>query len=329
MISNDVGIKAEWKIFSISKDGETSILSNMERNTILDAGLDYFISNIGTLQLPYSSSIPMMFDSIAVGDGVTPALISDVTLQNELYRYEIEEDYSLNVNNDDTANPFVTLGTIIPAGTSSFVISELGLCNANNILFNRFVITPITKLPDDVLVIQCRITLSRISNSAEISSNVVIMHPFIGNTSAKYNVYNVLMDASLYGLLSSGPSSFTNTGILQIGTSLNIPTTSDTGVTELMEQFVGFPFEKSLYTNHVLRLKFGIEPMSLYNSAHQVDEFTEISITNWPIQMHSVFEWRSDSAISSQLHGLGDLLPPNNYGTTYAPAFIFSLRFIR
>lgn len=319
-------IKSEWKISKRLGDNSLVELTDWSKNTILDTGLDYWLDNIGTLVLPFSDVYPMSFTHIAVGGGTAPSDVTDTSLVDEVYRGEIATEYSSVVNNDDPSAPYVILGIEMPSGTEQFSISELGLCNAGDVFFNRYVCEELTKMPEDVLIIQCQITLSLLSETARKSSKVT-MNTFLGGTSASYYAYTILLKETLYGLLTMNPTSLITDGTYQLGTGLSIPLITDTGVTTLMEEFTGFPYTLELSTNHSLRLKYGIKPMDLINSEHPTDAFTEISIINWPIQFHTVFE-KIPSVISTTLKGLGDD-SGFHYGLTYAPMFGIRLEFTR
>lgn len=233
MGSNIVSVSSYWRVFN--KGEEPS--SEWHKNMVFDTGLvDWLTDQRG---LEYSAvSSDMQFTHIAVGSGnSTVPTKADVSLENELHKYAIDQEYSSAVNTDDPLNPYIILGAEIPSGTELLLIAEAGLCTsgeATEVFFNRHVFvnglgvpTVSIKLPEDVVIVQCKIVMS---NSCElISENVEVTDPNDGTYSQTRTVNNIMLVDGIKRLFSKDFARDTKwSGTL--GTNASTPTNLDIGV---------------------------------------------------------------------------------------------------
>lgn len=233
MGSNIVAVSSYWRVFN--KGEEPS--NEWHKNMVLDTGLiDWLYDQRG---LEYSSvSSDMQFTHIAVGSGnYTVPTKADVSLENELHKYAIDQEYSAAVNTDDPLNPYIILGAEIPSGTELLLIAEAGLCTsgvAPERFFNRHVFVnglgipaALIKLPEDVVIVQCKIVMS---NSCElISENVEMTDPNDGTYSQTRTVNNIMLIDGIKRLFSKDFARDTKwSGTL--GTNASTPTNLDIGV---------------------------------------------------------------------------------------------------
>ena len=318
-------LKSEWKV-SITSNNIQPTVVDWSENVILDSGLDYWLDNFGVLQLPFSETEPMAFTHIALGDDNTPAVITDTALLNETYRSAITTTYSYDMNVDDPTAPYIILGAEIPSGTGTLSIKELGICNSSDYFFNRLVITEVVKMPLDVVIIQCKITLTRLTELYNRSQQL-FMNPFYGALTHSCRSYTCIFDETLAYLLGCNSTTFDMVGTLELGSNTTRPTKSDGGVLTEMLSIDDFPYVVERGTLHSMRIRFGIPPIPLHLSDHSTDIITEIAITGWPVQFRTTFEWLFGA--TSYIRGLGHDLPDPAYDEVYAPMFGYRLEFAR
>lgn len=231
MASHKLGITSEWRMYKPYEEP-----SPWRKNIILDAGLHDWLSSFQGLEYSPTTS-DMLYTHIAVGNGNTPAVKTDLALDNETYRRAIASEYSTTADTSDPYNPFIILGIKIPTTEAMMVISEVGLRKEvmdNGYFFNRFLPTnvfgipaSVIKLPDEELVVQCKITLS---NPAQVvQSSVELTDPHDEDYSEIRTVSSVKLLAGIEDIFSKNFGS-PDVMVCSLGTSSTLPTASDSGV---------------------------------------------------------------------------------------------------
>lgn len=218
-----VGIYGEWRYWTTTKSGVIKNYRDWNKNVILNDGLLRFVQGHGGLVGYYTS--------IRVGDGNSSPVITQSALDNVVY----ETDHNLtapDMNYDNPIAPYVTVSKTIPSGTGDLTIREMGVYindAPHPTLLNRILITDtlgnpdtLVKLDGDTMTIECRIILTRLSETPVES--VSISDGLGGTISAK----TLVTDSALAYMLSGGIGSILS-GLTSVGSSGVDPSHSDTG----------------------------------------------------------------------------------------------------
>jgi hypothetical protein len=130
-------------------DHENNITkTKVYNNRIVDSGVNYIV------EMMLGNSQPV-FSHIGIGTNSTPAVKTDITLQNEILRLPLTE-----INNSTNVVVYnLALGPNEP--NTELVLSEVGLFNANTAgtMFARVGFPPIVKTVNDSLTISWIITI--------------------------------------------------------------------------------------------------------------------------------------------------------------------------
>ncbi|MHB1001988.1 MAG: hypothetical protein ACYC27_22330 [Armatimonadota bacterium] len=168
-----IGLKSEWEITLIdAATGETKEQIPWHKNMILDSGLNAVLSM--DKYFFYDGSYgPGYFQYIAVGTGNNEPLSTDIGLQTQLLRKQIEQSNCTRSTTDPTA-PYIILGTTFTETQANGDLKEIGLCTAatGGIFFNRDLFrdgegnpVTVTKTSNDLLTVKCKITFMRVSET--------------------------------------------------------------------------------------------------------------------------------------------------------------------
>jgi len=290
MGSNKVAISSDWRMF---KKGDENN-AEWHKNTVLDSGLIDWLTDQRSLEFSSTSS-DMQFITIAVGSGETASLKTDTSLETETYRDTIVQEFSAVVNSDDPHSPYVILGIEIPAGTDMLVISEAGICSVDDVFFNRCVLddgfgnpASTIKLPEDVLIVQCRITMS---NPCELFTEAVELTDENTLTYSQTRTFSSIMLVDGVKRLFTKDFGRDTVWTATLGTSSATPTELDTGVTTpIAAQVVSSDVDwraPGLSTDGAhLHITAQINDDILHDDLNGTS-FNEFAITGGGIDMHS------------------------------------------
>lgn len=234
-----IGIKSEWEI--ILKDAATGVVKQhipWHKNVILDVGLNLALTTTQAFMFDYNFPHPTyhMLTYIAVGTGSNAPAVTDVGLQTQLMRKIAKSQDSAVVSTTDPTAPYCIIGTTFTESEANGDLKEVGLCTASTggTFFNRDLFrdgggnpVTITKTSNDLLVVKCKITAKRVSETPS-SYNVT------ASDSTVHAVKGILTNAGLEGILSR-QSFWPTSGVIYTGTNSVDPAPADTNVkTSLM-----------------------------------------------------------------------------------------------
>lgn len=214
-----IGIKAEWRYWVTTKHGVVKNYRDWTKNVILNSGL--------TSWLTYGSLVDSPV--IALGDNATTPAITQTALAHEVYRTTLGVGSPGIYDSATPAAPFALVSRTIPAGTGDLTIREMGLVSANNTLFNRTLVldiegnpTTVVKQDADTMTVECRITLTRSSETFVTNSGV---SDGLGST---IDTKTIITNAGLLYMLKDDCSQFFY-GTAQVGSDYTNPIPTNTG----------------------------------------------------------------------------------------------------
>lgn len=117
-------------------------------NIIVDVGFDFVAD-----ALAKPASRPGVLSEIGVGTGAAAAAPGDTALEAEL-------DRDAATYTHVAGTKVFTLATTFAPGEATGAITEAGVINADNILFDRVVFAVINKGPEDTLTVTFTFTMS-------------------------------------------------------------------------------------------------------------------------------------------------------------------------
>ena len=123
----------------------------VKHNLITNAGYDFLASCFGN----YTRPAPMRY--IAVGTGSTPPSLSDTELGFELARKDTTFDYAYG-------NTHLTIGITLLPGEGVGTLTEAGIFNSDNVLFDRVTFPVINKGDLDTYVLSFNIYFSELED---------------------------------------------------------------------------------------------------------------------------------------------------------------------
>ena len=124
----------------------------VKHNLITNAGYDFLASCFGS----YTRPAPMRY--IAVGTGVTIPSLTDTALNSELTRKETTFDYA-------TGNTFLTIGITLLPGEGVGALTEAGIINSDDVLFDRVTFPVINKGDLDTYVLSFNLYFTELEDS--------------------------------------------------------------------------------------------------------------------------------------------------------------------
>lgn len=290
MGSNKVAILSEWRMFKKGDEHK----SEWRKNMVLDSGLIDWLEDQRSLEFSSTSS-DMQFISIAVGSGETAAVKTNTSLETETYRGTVEQEFSAVVNYDDPHNPYVILGIEIPAGTDMLVISEAGVCSSDDVFFNRYVLddglgnpASTIKLPEDVLIVQCRITMS---NPCELFTESVELTDDESPSYSQTRTFNSVMLVDGVKRLFTKDFARDTVWTASLGTSSATPTELDAGVTtpitaQVVSSDTNVTSPSVTNTGALLYIKVTFTD-EIFHHDFNGTSFSEFAITGGGIDFHS------------------------------------------
>lgn len=119
----------------------------VKHNLITNAGYDFLANCFGSFTRP----APMRY--IAVGTGVTIPSLTDTALNSELTRKESTFDFA-------SGSAFLTTGITLLPGEGTGALTEAGIFNSENILFDRVTFPVINKGDLDTYVLSFNLYFS-------------------------------------------------------------------------------------------------------------------------------------------------------------------------
>ena len=229
-----IGLQSEWEV--TLKDAITGNIKQhipWHKNTILDAGLNFLLGwGYGFTNywpnLPHPTYTP--FGYVAVGTGNTAPATTDTGLQTPILRKAMRTVDSTELVVTDPTAPYCIIGTTFVESEANGDLKEVGLATtlAGGTFFNRDLFkdgngdpVTITKTSNDLLVVKCKITVKRISETPS-SYNVV------GSDGVTYAVKGIVVNTGIRDFINS--SGFWGSAIMLAGTNASDPAPADTGI---------------------------------------------------------------------------------------------------
>ena len=148
MLSN-ISVIATGELFD--EDGNLK-QKFVKHNLITNAGYEFIANCFGNPTRP----APMRY--IAVGTGVTIPSLTDTALNSEIARKETTFDFV-------AGNTFLTIGITLMPGEGTGALTEAGIVNSDNVLFDRITFPVINKGDLDTYVLSFNLYFSELEDT--------------------------------------------------------------------------------------------------------------------------------------------------------------------
>ena len=123
----------------------------VKHNLITNTGYTFLANCFGN----YTRPAPMRY--IAVGDGATAPTLEDIALESEITRKEASFDYA-------DGSKFLAIGITLMPKEGTGALTEAGILNADNILFDRVTFPVINKGDLDTYVLSFNLEFSEVED---------------------------------------------------------------------------------------------------------------------------------------------------------------------